>query len=306
MYDHSVFAVLTARDEKNKASSAFKLNHNAKWFRKAIGGVEETPIIDSRQTTPAEAQSENGDSFSATDCLVLTFNELLKAPLLNGVRFGTNPSVCHVLLGHRGTRGNSAKQYDITVDDNLCIWLYDLHSKYGTAVEHEGQNHNQVRKKETWILAYQPGSEQRFATIEVFSGGLGLQIEFPNHNAADPRYIENLRAFVKECEKTGKERKEAIPDVDELGLASGKTTVAPTDAPSLRESLLYFKGEKVGKGSFGEVFKCIQLRHGTLLAAKSFTPPTRKRKRDEEIPAWLVGIRREFSLMVQNPHVGPA
>lgn len=52
MYDHNVFAVFTAFDQRNMASSAFRLSHNSQWFRKAEGGVAEEPTIDSRETTP--------------------------------------------------------------------------------------------------------------------------------------------------------------------------------------------------------------------------------------------------------------
>jgi len=43
MYDDNVFAVLTAFDLRNMASSAFQLRHNLQWFRKAEGGVAEAP-----------------------------------------------------------------------------------------------------------------------------------------------------------------------------------------------------------------------------------------------------------------------
>jgi hypothetical protein len=71
MYDHNVFAVLTAYDGKNKASSAFKLPENSTWFRPSVGGVAIKPIIDSRQATPAEdGQSDEGE-LSVVDRLVV-------------------------------------------------------------------------------------------------------------------------------------------------------------------------------------------------------------------------------------------
>lgn len=53
MYDYDVFAVMTAQDSKDRASSAFRLAHNARWFLPAAGGVAETATIDSQEPTPA-------------------------------------------------------------------------------------------------------------------------------------------------------------------------------------------------------------------------------------------------------------
>ena len=297
MYDYSVFAVLTASDEANKASSAFKLPQNITWFRKAIRGVAEEPTINSREVTPAaNPQSDDEDEkLGAVDRLVLTFDELLKYPL-NGIQLGTNPSTSHILLGHRGTKGISAKQYNITVDDDLCIWLHDYHSTHGTAVGYSGQNRDEVRKKETWILAYQPGTPNEFGEITIHSGGLAVKIEFPNHLVAEPRYIENLRVFVNQC-------REEVPAVEGLGLDSKTTTQAPSEAQTLGERLIYYIEKSIGKGAFGEVSRAIRVRDGKYFAAKTFIPPAKKRKRDEFDPAWLTGIRREFAVMKDNPHV---
>lgn len=296
IYNHGVFAVLTACDQKNKAISAFKLPQNAKWFRKAIGGVAEEPTINSREATPAENLQSDDEELGAVDRLVVTFDEPLKNSL-NGIQLGTNPLSSDVLLGHRGTKGISAKQYNITVDDSLCIWLHDYHSTHGTAVGYNDQNQKEVRKKETWILSYQPGIPSPFGDITIHSGGLTIKIEFPNHEAADPRYIENLRAFVNGC-------KVEVPAVDGLGLDSEATTQAPSEAQTLGERLIYYNDKSIGKGAFGEVRRAIRARDGKYFAAKTFIPPAKKRKLDEVDPAWLTGIRREFAIMRDNPHVG--
>ncbi|KAK4981719.1 hypothetical protein LTR66_009760 [Elasticomyces elasticus] len=285
MYDYNVFAVLTACDSKNKASSAFKLPHNSRWFRKAIGGVAEEPTIESREATPAEdAQSEDEET-GAVDRLL-----------------GANPSSSHIFLGHRGTKGISAKQYNITVDDDLCIWLHDYHSTHGTAVGYNGQNQEEVRKKETWILAYEPGTWNRFGEISIHSGGLLINIEFPHHAVADARYVENLRAFVNECKEAAEKSKEEVPAVEGLGLDSAETTQAPSEAQTLGERLLYYNSKSIGKGTFGEVYMVIRARDGKYFAAKIIIGPANKRQLDEVDPVWLTGIRREFTLMKDNPN----
>lgn len=117
-----VFAVLTPCDEKNSARSAFKLPQNEKWSHKATGGVAEEPMIDIREATSAPDASSEDQDLGANDRLIVTSDELLKRleSCQHGLLFGTHPGLCHILLGHRGTPGVSAKQYNITVEDNLC------------------------------------------------------------------------------------------------------------------------------------------------------------------------------------------
>lgn len=111
MYGPNIFAVLTAYDQKNKASSAFKLEHNSTWFCKAAGGVAVEPTISSRETTPADDEAGAVDEAGTVDRLVVPFDKLLALDNIhNGLQLGTNPTSCHILLGHRGTRGISGKQ----------------------------------------------------------------------------------------------------------------------------------------------------------------------------------------------------
>jgi hypothetical protein len=174
MYDHTVFAVLTAQDSKNRASTAFRLAHNARWFRPAVGGVAEKATIDSREPTPAvDAQAEDEGSGGAVDRLILTFSELMQLEGLgDGIQAGTSTARSHILLGHRGTPGISGRQYRIVVDDGMCIWLHDHHSTHGTAVAYKEQNEKEMRRNETWMLAYTPGTRNHFGRITIHSGGL--------------------------------------------------------------------------------------------------------------------------------------
>ena len=206
MFDFNVFAVLTATDEWNMASSAFRLAHNSKWFCGAEGGVAEESIIGSREGTPAidaddQFEERRDLQLSAVDRLVITF-DLLWENLQNGIQFGTDPNLCHILLGYRGTPRISRKQCNVTVDNNLKIWLHDHQSRYGTAVGYNGENENQVRKRETWILANKPGLTDLIEKTTIHIGNLAVEIEFPNHAIAHPDYVKNLRAFVDKCTTT--------------------------------------------------------------------------------------------------------
>ena len=56
--------------------------------------------------------------------------------------------------------------------------------------------------------------------MTIRSGSLAVKIEFPNHEAAGPQYVDNLRVFVKKCKEAAKKCKEEVPGVEGLGLDS--------------------------------------------------------------------------------------
>lgn len=318
MYDHNVFVVLTACDGKNKANSAFKLRENSTWFRPSVGGVAIQPTINSREATPAEDEGPD-EGRGSMDRLVVTFNELLgNKNLENGLQLGTNPVSSHILLGHRGTKGVSARQCNITVDDNLCIWLHDYHSAHGSAVAHNGQNQYEVRKSETWILAFEPGKKNIFKVITIHVGRLTVEIKFVNHALAEPQYVKNLKAFAKKCKEAAQRSKQGLPAISGLGLRCEPPTEALTESPTISNLPIYCHEQLLGEGAFGKVYKAIRVRDGKILAIKTFRPPDKvkkakklgekpannKRKLDEMAdPAWVRQIQREFTLMKENPHV---
>ena len=191
------------------------------------------------------------------------------------------------------------------MDEALHIWLHDYESTHGTAVGQNGKNQAEIRRKETWILGYAPGTPDEFEEMTIHCSSLGVRIEFPNHASAPPRYVENLRAFVKNCQEAAERSKVVPPGVEALGLDNEPATQAPSEAPTPRDRLIYYQVNMIGEGEFGRVYKVIKARDGKVFAAKIFnTPPSRnKRRRDEPDSSWLIRIRREFTLMRDNPHV---
>jgi hypothetical protein len=316
MYDHNVFAVLTAKDKRNKARTALALPENSIWFQPSVGRVTTTPTIRSRESTPALTDVETTGT-GVPDRLIVTFDKLLSyGNLENGLQLGTNPSSSHILLGHRGTERVSSKQYNITVDDNLYIWLHDYHSLHGSAVGYSGQNQHEVRKNETWILAYAPGADNPFGHTTLHSGGLMIEIDFVNHTAAGPQYVENLQEFLGKCKQAAQKSNIDIPTLSGLGLSSVPATGAPTECQTSNNLSIYFHGHSLGKGEYGEVHKVIRTRDGKVLAAKMFQhPPCVNTKLDGKLPrnmrklgatldpVWLVDIQRVFAVMKENPHV---
>lgn len=191
------------------------------------------------------------------------------------------------------------------MDESLNIWLHDYHSAHGTAVDQNSLNQKEVRRKETWLLAFSPGASDGFKNTTIHCSGLGIRIEFLNHNVETSRYVENLRAFVKKCQEAAKRSKIDSSGVGGLGLNSELSTQAPSDAPTPHDRLVYYQVKTVGAGAFGKVLKIIKARDGKALAAKIFNPsPNRnKRQRNESDPTWLMKIRQEFAVMRDNPHV---
>ena len=278
MYDYNVFAVLTAVDDGNNARSAFNLPQNARWLRKATGGVAEVPIIDSREPTPATDPSVKQE-INAADRLVLTFDELLK-DFPNGVQLGTNLRSSHVLLGHRGTPGVSARQYNIVVDGEFRIWLRD-YSKHEIAVGYAGQNETEFRKGETWILCLQLGNRNVFEDMKIHSEQLSIQIMFSNHEAADSRYVENLRKLFKKSN-------EAVPPVDGLGLDSNPATATPSQAQTLRGPSIYFEKTRIGSGAFGEVVRAIRTHDANYFVIMKFSLLVNKKKLNYHYSTWII------------------
>lgn len=117
MFDYNVFAILTPYKQNHNAIITFDLPHNAKRFCKGVSSVvAKEPTIDSREPTPGLAESSTTENKEAA-CIVLTFDEEVKDPE-NVWQFGTRPSTSDILLGHRGTELISAKQYNLTIDDD--------------------------------------------------------------------------------------------------------------------------------------------------------------------------------------------
>ena len=191
------------------------------------------------------------------------------------------------------------------MDTALNIWLHDYRSTHGTAVGQNGLNQKEVRRKETWLLAYPPGAPDGFEETTIHCSSLAIRIEFPNHRAGTPRYVENLRAFVEKCQRAAERNKVDPPGVEALGLDSEPSTQAPSEAPTPRDRLVYYVVKNVGVGTFGKVVKIIKARDGKAFAAKIFNPPPNrnKRLRNDPDPDWLMKIRREFAIMRDNPHV---
>ena len=298
----NVFAVLRPCDQKNLATTAFRLPENASRFHQASGGVAEEPIIDSREPTPALSlfSEENvDDEQDTTDRLILTFSQPPKDPL-RGWQFGTSKVHSDILLGHHGTKGISARQFHITVSEKGWIYLNDDRSSHGTAVGYDHDKQEEIRRKEKWILAHGPSSRIQWKDITIHAGRLVFQIEFPNQQAGQEEYRNNLRVFWEKSQA-------ALPSVGALSFGSFLSTATPSRCQSPSQGAIYLNNKRIGSGEFGEVHRVIKARDGLYYAAKTFKCPfegsgnSRKRKLNET--QWMDKIRLEIDIMRKNPHV---
>ncbi|MCJ1263721.1 hypothetical protein MMC22_003591 [Lobaria immixta] len=300
MSDPNIFAVLIPFDGKNRARDAFRLQANAGWYRKAAEGIAEEPTIDSREPTPA-LQPDLEGNYNSADHILLTFDEKPKDPQ-RGWQFGTDPRSCDVLLGHRGTKGISSRHFCITIAENFWVKLHE-DSTFGTAVGYNDEAKDKTRRKNTWLLSFEPRSQRQWGDIKIYvpnMKGLAFSIEFPNHQAGPPEYLANLLAFFAESRK-------ALPPVTTLGLNSIPPTATPSKPQTPHHFPIHLNDELLGRGGFGEVRRVINTQNGQFYAAKRFFPPpqsqksNKKRKLDED--HWLEQIRNEIAIMEENPHV---
>ncbi|KAK2744243.1 hypothetical protein FQN57_004328 [Myotisia sp. PD_48] len=288
-YDHNVFAVLSGTG--HFASLAIKLEYNSKWFRPAGEDIVATrSVIGSREPTP---EYSPGRDIYYPDRLVITFDQLLKNAW---IQFGTDTDTSDILLDP-GTPGADGQHYIISIDDQLAVFLTSISE---TAVEHDGQNKHEARSRESWILAYPPGSSDVFKETTIVSGFNHFSIEFPNHKAAHPEYTRNLKAYMENCKQREKEAE--IGTFRELALGKNGTTVAPSESQKPKKNLIYHTLEEIGRGRSSTVHRIIRMNDGKQFAIKLFNRWDNKRKLDEDPDEWWESIEREYTLMRDHPH----
>ena len=141
--------VLTAYDRKNKANSAFKLPKNSTWFCPSLENVVIKPIIDFRQTTSPKMKNLSKKN-SALWTVLLWFSMSCSRTRISKTNYNwAQIRFCFIFFWDIEKKKINAKQCNIIVNDNLCIWLHDYHSTHKFAVGHNDHNQNEMRKSET-------------------------------------------------------------------------------------------------------------------------------------------------------------
>ena len=207
--------------------------------------------ISSRESTPAVDQTASQ--------IQLTFDDKPK-DLQKGFVFGSDPQICDVFLGERGA-GFSGRQFCITFNERGEV-IFKNTSRTKSFVDYNGED-PPGRNQFTWIL---------FATyenIQITMGDLIFKVKWPeNRKFCLAEYETHRDAYFEE-------RRNALPPLSQLDMASQQTTAVPTVQHSPRQEPpgqepIYLLEEELGRGSFGTVHKAVDVSTGDVYAAKKF------------------------------------
>ncbi|KAL8912800.1 MAG: hypothetical protein Q9171_002258 [Xanthocarpia ochracea] len=297
MDDPNVFAILTPHGTREgaDASKAFRQPHNKDRYFQGADSISDELSVGSRATTPAR-HSQSSTDLESSDRIVLKFSD----PTINlaeGLKFGTNPKTSDILLRYPGMKGISSSQFVFTVQGDGSWYLEDSHSRYGTAVGYDNQAEDEWRREERWIIAHKPNQKRQWKKLIVYAGGLAFKVHFPNQQAGRPEYVENLQDFIRRS-------RTALPAINALGMDSHLTTGAPSEPRTPYRCLqpIYIDLERIGHGTFAEVYKVMSNRDGRFYAMKKFTQPMEARKRKRYQQDWYDTKRREAEIMKGNAH----
>ena len=306
MEDPTLIAILIPADDRDYAENAFSLDDNRKRCLPPTPKTKtekDAPAISSREATPARAfpideEDEDPNKQNKKHRIRLTFDKKPKDPM-KGYAFGTNKQKCDVLLGPRGMRDISGVHFHITFDvirGERRLVLRDS-STNGTAVSYNGQAEEEVRHHFPWILNLK--KEEGKWEVKVHVRGLEFKVELASHEACRAEYEMNVTDFLKLSQT-------ADPPLGGLSIESHMTEVAPSQSRTPGQCPVYIHEEPLGKGSFGQVDRVIDVSTGAIYAHKAFHEPlwakrTERRRRQRE--KWLDQIRREIRIMMEHPHV---
>ena len=185
-------------------------------------------------------------------------------------------------------------------------------STWGTAVSYSGQAEHEVRHKFTWILNLkeiegekgvgEKGEGEKEGKgewkLKVHVRGLEFKVELASHQTSKVDYEEKVTNFLKFS-------RTADPAMGGLSLNDDKTE-KPSQSLTPGQRPVYIHLNYLGKGSFGQVDKVIDVSTGAIYARKTFFEPRwrkdeerRRRQREERLDQ----IRREIRIMREHPHV---
>lgn len=240
---------------------------------------------------------------------MLRFSDIIRRAA-EGVVFGRNQHVCDVLINRPGAKRVSNRQFTVVADTDGSWYLEDS-SSCGTSIGYDGKAARQKRTHDRWIIARPPKTPKRWDELIVYTGDIAFSFNFSNQEAGSPKYVANLEAFIRT-------RREALPDLNALGLDSNPATVTPSQlgTPGMYRPPIYVIFGKIGRSTFATVYKVMSRRDGLFYAMKKcFRPPDNKkrggRKRVRDADAWYENKwkenkRTEAKIMGQNAHVSDA
>ena len=241
--------------------------------------------FNSREATPTEPANIVNRSGSCSR-LQLTF-DLKPKDIQQGFVFGSDPKACDVLLGDR-RGGISGRHFSILFDNQKRILLRDT-SSLGTVVSYNGQCTTQKRSNFTWILFQGIDIE-----VEV-AEKLRFAIMLATHPNRETVYQERIDRYLDES-------RNALGPINMLSINSQETTAAPTRPFSPRTLPIYYEDELLGVGTFGNVYKALNVSTGLVYAAKEFFrgPWTNEVKILESLAHVSIKARHRVSILIES------
>ncbi|TGJ88508.1 hypothetical protein E0Z10_g252 [Xylaria hypoxylon] len=174
-----------------------------------------------------------------------------------GFMFGSNGDVCDILLATDSTGGVSKKHFalQIEVHGGEGTLILKSHSRNGTRIN------STVLGKTT--LTTQRAISEDINEFKIEIGSLRVRIEFPDHRQ---HQIEWKQVWSTYCAKYALQ----VPALNSLQVTSDSTV---TTAPFVGG---YHLCERIGRGSFGNVFRLVDRITGVNYAAKQYHKASRQ------------------------------
>lgn len=305
MEDPDLITTLIPVDDLTKHVFSYESNKNR--YLPPAEGFNDDPVISSREITPAYdiPQKDDGeDNYENMYRLLLNFDKEPPKDLSKGYAFGTDEQKCDVVLAPRGVRGISGVHFHILFDvinKERRLVLRDS-STNGTAVSYDGQAEKEVRHRFTWILDLEKhtkkGGKAEEWRIKVHVRGLSFKVIFASHRTCEAEYEKKVTEFLNHSRS-----QTADPLLDGLSITSRTTEVAPSQSHTPGQRPVYVHEDFLGKGSFGQVDRVIDVSIGAIYAHKTFHEPSWAKSNERQREEWLDHIRREIRIMREHPHV---
>lgn len=268
MDDPDIIATLIATGS-DLAKRAFQFDHNRQRY---LPPIHANDVLSSRENTPviSEETDDDGEDDEYEHRLVLSFRSPPKDPA-RGFVFGAG-SECDVKLADRTDirvgekrkiRRISQVHFSIGFDAYRRVVLQDT-SVNGTIVSYDGHAQKESRTNFLWIIA--PG----WKTIEISIPGaeLAFQIQLGIHETCEAAFLANVDTHFPTRMGTH-ERSLAYPML-QLGVQSRDTSVATSGAATPRRGPIYLLRGEIGRGTFGRVYKVVDVSSGAQYAGKTF------------------------------------
>jgi hypothetical protein len=271
MQDPNIIATLLAT-KSDLAKRGFQLKYNEERYQAPADDTrpfskENTPCpgedSDDEDSNDKEPKDEDGTAHR----LELAFDKPPKN-VNDGYVCGWGPDCDIQLVDRESLRPGDRKKvekvgkkhFSITFDAQRRVILRDA-SKYGTTVSYDGAG-NELRSHFTWIIF------PDFETIEVSipRADISFEIKLGKHKDCEDEFSANVDKVFPPSVRMG-EGGLATPML-QLHMPSGNGSVVSSGTTTLGRGPIYLRHERIGKGTFGRVYRMTDVSTGKPYAGK--------------------------------------